>query len=128
MHSSRMHTVRCSGRLGVGRCLPRWVSAQNGVCLGVYTPTGPRGRHPLPLDPEAGTPPPDSEADTSPSQPVNIITDRCKNIADGYLIATEQLSLICSCKIVNQLLSCLNCKWHWLNKAIPITVIRVFPS
>ena len=31
MHSNRMRTIRCSGRLG-GVCLPRGVSAQ-GVCL-----------------------------------------------------------------------------------------------
>ena len=49
MHSNRMPTVRCRGRLGegassIGGCLPRV------VCLGeVYTP-GPRGRHPHPVD------------------------------------------------------------------------------
>ena len=40
MHSSRMRTVRCSDRLGGGQpggCLPRGVSAQEGVCLGVVT-------------------------------------------------------------------------------------------
>ena len=39
MHSSRMCTVRCSGRLWGERCLPRGVSAKGclprgGVCLG----------------------------------------------------------------------------------------------
>ena len=40
MHSSRMRTVRCSGRVG-GGCLPRGVSTQGelsgygGICLGV---------------------------------------------------------------------------------------------
>ena len=42
MHSSRMRTIRCSGHLGgclsgvvcPGRCLPRGVSEQGGVCPG----------------------------------------------------------------------------------------------
>ena len=69
MHSSRMRTIRCSGRLGWrfacrGVCLgegsvcPKVGPAQGGVCLGVYTPwtqrqTHPRlrGRHtPAPVD------------------------------------------------------------------------------
>ena len=33
-HSSRMRTVRCSGRLLVGECLPWGMSAQGGVCTG----------------------------------------------------------------------------------------------
>ena len=39
MHSSRMRTVRCSGRPGVSAqegCLARGVSAYGGVCLSVY--------------------------------------------------------------------------------------------
>ena len=54
MHSSRMRTVRCSGRLPGGGCLHGGVLP--GVCLGggclrkgVYTPSP---------DPEADTPPP----------------------------------------------------------------------
>ena len=58
MHSSRMRTVRCSGRLGRGGGVSAWRGVcLGGVCLGVYSPR-PRGRH----------------------LPVNRITDRCKNI------------------------------------------------
>ena len=34
MHSSRMRTVRSSGRISGGVCLLRGVSAPGGVCLG----------------------------------------------------------------------------------------------
>ena len=70
MHSSRMRTVRCSGRLGgggclPGGCLPRGLSAQLGGCLpGGCRPHEARGRHPL----------------------VKRITDRCKNITLKFLI------------------------------------------
>ena len=70
MHSSRMRTVHCSGRLGGcllregGVCPGRVVFAQRGVCLGGCLPRGclPGGVCPDPL-------------------PVNEITDRCKNIS-----------------------------------------------
>ena len=41
MHSSRMHTVRCSGHLGgclAGGCLARGSVCLGGVCLGVVCP------------------------------------------------------------------------------------------
>ena len=75
MHSSRMRTVRCSGRLERGRvsaqeeCLPRKGVCLGGVCWGVYTPQNPEVDTPPPWtqwqtqrqthlhpDPEADTP------------------------------------------------------------------------
>ena len=38
MHSSRMRTVRCSGRLGGGRCLPKGGLPERCVCPGGCTP------------------------------------------------------------------------------------------
>ena len=61
MHSSRMHTIRCSGRLlngGIG------VSARGGVCLGGVSTQG------------DGV----CQAGVCQTPPMNRITDRCKNI------------------------------------------------
>ena len=73
MHSSRMRTVRCSGRLGgclpggclPMECLPQGSPQEGGVCPGVYTPW--------------------TQKQTPPS-PVNRITDRCKNITFPQLL------------------------------------------
>ena len=98
MHSSRMRTVRYSGRVG-DVCL-------DGVYLGECTPPDPEADTPYtlwqtphpPLDPEATDPPPpyptqrDTDPQTHPPDPegntslVNRITDRCKNITFPQLL------------------------------------------
>ena len=70
MQSSRMRTVRCSGRGGggvcPGVCLPGRVSAHGGVCLGGGAPARGGG-----VCPNAGI----------HTFPVNRITDACENIS-----------------------------------------------
>ena len=62
MHSSRMSTVRCSGRLG-GRCLPRGCLPEEVFAQGVSA--------------QGGLPGGLCVADT---HPLDRMTDRCKNI------------------------------------------------
>ena len=81
MHSSRMRTIRCSGRLrGVclGRCLPRGVSAwgclPRGVCPGGVWQT---------------------------TAPVNRITDRCKTLPCRNYVVDSKNWLDCTKSCIN---------------------------
>ena len=74
MHSSRIRTVRCSGRRGGGGvCLGRWVSAQEGgVCPG-------RG-----CLPRAGSDP--VHAGIHPPLWTEFLTHACENITFPQLL------------------------------------------
>ena len=95
MHSSRMRTVHCRGRLprlGVcpGGCLPRGclpkgVCLGEGVCLGSAWGCLSRGCLPGGCLPRGLYTLPGPKADT----PLNRITDRCKNITFPQLLLWE---------------------------------------
>ena len=76
MHSSRMRTVRCSGRLGVG------VSAGGGVCLGSVCPRGSAGGCTLCHE-------------KNPKQGVSVATR--KLLRSGPRLVTVMASLCCIC-------------------------------
>ena len=83
MHSSTMHTLRCSGRLLAG-CLPSrglpGVSDQGGVCPGGCQPREGLSAHGVSARGVYAQRSVCLEGCLPDTHPVNRITDRCKNI------------------------------------------------